>query len=177
MLKSRVLTDVLAQANSEGIKSTLLLNPDGALVGFAGGSESSARRDAAVAANVWVAYERHQGEGLAKRRGASLASAGSAANEAGAVASASHQVASPTQSSTSPGAVVGATGVPRDEEGLRSVVVVCENGTISMASVAGMLLCLVASDTVEFGVLKAKVCSHIPSKVPLTLQSFHRQRP
>ncbi|KAI9328550.1 hypothetical protein BDR26DRAFT_54154 [Obelidium mucronatum] len=143
MLKSRVLTEVLGQANSGGVKATLLLNPDGALVGFSGGSESEARQNAAVVSNIWVAYERHTGEGLASRR---------TQNNANAAITSSK---SPSGSSPS-SAVVGPMGVPKDEEGLRSVVVLLDHGKISMASVAGMLLCLIASEEVEFGMLKAK---------------------
>lgn len=36
-----------------------LLNPDGSLVSFAGGTEKEAKVISAVASNVWFAYERH----------------------------------------------------------------------------------------------------------------------
>ncbi|KAI8609182.1 hypothetical protein BC830DRAFT_1112722 [Chytriomyces sp. MP71] len=146
MLKSRVLTDVLSQGNSGGVHATLLLNPDGSLVAFSGGSDNDARKYAAVVSNVWVAYERHTGEGLASRRGQlrnNLVATASPAPLSGG-------------GSISPSSVVGPTGVPKDEEGLRSVMVLCEHGKISIASVSRMLLCLIASDEVEFGILKAK---------------------
>ncbi|ORY37813.1 hypothetical protein BCR33DRAFT_854565 [Rhizoclosmatium globosum] len=151
MLKSRVLTDVLSQANSNGVNATLLLNPDGGLVGFAGGTESEARKHAAVVSNIWVAYERHTGEGLSARRG----TGGNGSTGAGGTSVASI-TSFKSPSSSSPNSIVGPAGVPKDEEGLRSVVVQLEHGKISIASVAGKLLCLIANEQVEFGMLNAK---------------------
>ncbi|KAJ3347868.1 hypothetical protein HDU83_001693 [Entophlyctis luteolus] len=122
MLKARVLVDILAQPNSGGVETTLLLSPDGSVIGYAGTgcSEETARKYAAVASNVWVAYERHTGEGLAARRGMSDVALG------GRGLDAPMRTGSFTQLQNSPAAVVGPAGVPRDEEGLRSVVVQCE---------------------------------------------------
>ncbi|KAJ3266825.1 Ragulator complex protein lamtor2 [Chytriomyces hyalinus] len=135
-----------------GVKTTILFNPDGSLVAFAGGSDNDARKLAAVASNVWVAYERHTGEGLASRRGMGLLQPDGAAKPA----SLSPQPLLSASGSISPSSVVGPTGVPKDEEGLRSVMILCEMGKLSIASVSRMLLCLIASEEVEFGMLKAK---------------------
>ncbi|KAJ3245535.1 Ragulator complex protein lamtor2 [Chytriomyces hyalinus] len=152
MLKSKVLNKVLCQTNSGGVKTTILFNPDGSLVAFAGGSDNDARKLAAIASNVWVAYERHTGEGLASRRGMGLLQPDSIAKPA----SLSPQPLLSASGSISPSSVVGPTGVPKDEEGLRSVMILREMGKLSIASVSCMLLCLIASEEVEFGMLKAK---------------------
>ncbi|KAJ3100616.1 Ragulator complex protein lamtor2 [Phlyctochytrium planicorne] len=142
MLKSRVVSQVLAQANTGGVKTSLLLHVDGSLIAFSGGSDRDAKVVSAIASNIWVAYERHTGEGLAKRR-----------NNANGSGSKSGE----RERRTGEGlAVVGPTGVAKEEEGLKSVLVQCEFGKLSITNVSRMLLCLVAGEEVEFGMLKAK---------------------
>ena len=43
------------------------MNADGSLISFSGGTERDAKTVAAIVSNIWVAYERHTGEGLASR--------------------------------------------------------------------------------------------------------------
>ncbi|KAJ1559072.1 hypothetical protein HK405_012110 [Cladochytrium tenue] len=62
-----------------------------------------------------------------------------------------------TTARAEPPTIVGPTGVPKDEEGLTSVMILCENGKLSITYAHNMLLCLVADQDVEFGILKAKV--------------------
>ncbi|KAI9332917.1 hypothetical protein DFJ73DRAFT_55135 [Zopfochytrium polystomum] len=154
MLKVKVVRDVLAQANSGGVRTTMLLNADGTLIAFAGGTDRDAKTIAAVASNIWVAYEKHTGEGLASRRrrddstsidgrfdgAVSSARLDSRAKVRGRTnSSGMTSTTTGTQSgnsspnrkevgtaSSSPVSVVGPTGVPKDEEGLTSVMILCE---------------------------------------------------
>jgi predicted regulator of Ras-like GTPase activity (Roadblock/LC7/MglB family) len=59
MLKPRALTQVLAQANSDNVLSTLLLKKDGALLAYAGFDSKDARVTAAIASNIWASFERN----------------------------------------------------------------------------------------------------------------------
>ncbi|RKO84303.1 hypothetical protein BDK51DRAFT_42834 [Blyttiomyces helicus] len=59
MLKPKIISQVLQQANTGGVRATLLLKTDGSLLVFAGGTDRDAKVVAAVASNVWFAFERH----------------------------------------------------------------------------------------------------------------------
>lgn len=57
MVKPKVLTEVLSQANTGGILAALLVNPEGSLLAFSGYDEDNqCRITAAIATNTWHAY-------------------------------------------------------------------------------------------------------------------------
>ena len=58
MLKPKVLPQILLQANSEGVKSAIILNKEGSLLASSGEDMNSSQVVAAIAANIWSAYDK-----------------------------------------------------------------------------------------------------------------------
>lgn len=57
MLNPQDLTDILGQANTGGVQSTLLVNSHGALVAFSGIGDTAVKVKATVSNSIWSAYE------------------------------------------------------------------------------------------------------------------------
>lgn len=68
LLKPKSLNNVLAQANTNGVRCTLLLNHEGSLLAHAGGSNSDAITIAALASTIWKNYQRYGNSALHEDR-------------------------------------------------------------------------------------------------------------
>lgn len=68
LLKPKSLNNVLAQANTGGVRCTLLLNHEGSLLAHAGGSGNEAVTIAALASTIWKNYQRYGNSALHEDR-------------------------------------------------------------------------------------------------------------
>lgn len=68
LLKPKSLNNVLAQANTGGVKCTLLLNYEGSLLAHAGGTNNEAITIAALASTIWKNYQRYGNSALHEDR-------------------------------------------------------------------------------------------------------------
>lgn len=64
LLKPKSLNNVLAKANTGGVKCTLLLNHEGSLLAHAGGTRNEAVTIAALASTIWKNYQRYGNSAL-----------------------------------------------------------------------------------------------------------------
>lgn len=64
LLKPKSLNNVLAQANTGGVRCTLLLNLEGSLLAHAGNSNTEATTIAALASTIWKNYQRYGNSAL-----------------------------------------------------------------------------------------------------------------
>ncbi|KAG0233415.1 Ragulator complex protein lamtor2 [Actinomortierella wolfii] len=112
MLKPKLISQVLQQATTGGVKATMYINATpnpaqhtGSLLAFAAQSDREARIYGALTSNIWSIYSKH------------------------------------VKSETGP---------------LSFLMLECEEGKVAVSMVSSMILCLVAQEDVELGILKAK---------------------
>jgi len=68
LLKPKSLNNILAQANTGGVRCLLLLNLQGSLLAHAGGSSTEAITIAALASTIWRNYQRYGNSALHEDR-------------------------------------------------------------------------------------------------------------
>lgn len=68
LLKPKALNNILAQTNTGGIRCTLLLNYEGSLLAYAGGTNDEAITIAALASTIWKNYQRYGNSALHEDR-------------------------------------------------------------------------------------------------------------
>lgn len=64
LLRPKSLNNILAKANTNGVKCTLILNHEGSLLARAGGDSSEAVTIAALASTIWKNYQRYGNSAL-----------------------------------------------------------------------------------------------------------------
>ncbi|PAA51319.1 hypothetical protein BOX15_Mlig026703g1, partial [Macrostomum lignano] len=127
------VAQLLSQTNTDGVQSSLLLSLDGALLACSGyTADTDARVLAAIAANLWDTMER-----------CSVNGGGGGGNSSSSVGGPSSGVGAGAASSQAPA-------------GLQDMTVVCTNGSLYIAYVSSILLCLYANATVPLGMLRLK---------------------
>uniref|UniRef100_A0A8I6ALB3 Late endosomal/lysosomal adaptor, MAPK and MTOR activator 2 n=1 Tax=Rattus norvegicus TaxID=10116 RepID=A0A8I6ALB3_RAT len=143
MLRPKALTQVLSQANTGGVQSTLLLNNEGSLLAYSGYGDTDARVTAAIASNIWAAYDRNGNQAF---------------NE-----DSLKFILMDCMDQRNPG--------EGRNQGCQAECpsVLChshQEGRVAITRVANLLLCMYAKETVGFGMLKAKVSTFLCYKLP-----------
>ncbi|XP_028343895.1 ragulator complex protein LAMTOR2 isoform X1 [Physeter macrocephalus] len=127
MLRPKALTQVLSQANTGGVQSTLLLNNEGSLLAYSGYGDTDARVTAAIASNIWAAYDRNGNQAF---------------NEDNLKFILMDCMVDSEQL--------------RHHGSPRTFLIERTEGRVAITRVANLLLCMYAKETVGFGMLKAK---------------------
>ena len=142
MLCPTALKDILNQANTGGVDSTLLINKDGSVMAHSGNTtERHAMVTAAVASNVWGAYEK------AGRAANLTMSPSKTPNRRFHENGAEHHAHHPT------------SGGNNKESSLRHILLDCEEGRAGVAVVPGTeyIVSIFANTSCEQGLLKKKL--------------------
>uniref|UniRef100_A0A8C9I9U3 Ragulator complex protein LAMTOR2 n=1 Tax=Piliocolobus tephrosceles TaxID=591936 RepID=A0A8C9I9U3_9PRIM len=137
MLRPKALTQVLSQANTGGVQSTLLLNNEGSLLAYSGYGDTDARVTAAIASNIWAAYDRNGNQAFNEDNLKFILM--DCMTGFCHVAQAGLKLLAQAIHPPWPPEVMG-----------------LQEGRVAITRVANLLLCMYAKETVGFGMLKAK---------------------
>ncbi len=169
MLQPRVLPQIIQQANTNGIKSTLLLHSNGSLLSAYG--ENTKEMDklvSAIVSNVWNSYSKAGRNAFVN----STMSSSSAANQNFGDENDENFVEDDDENfddgddeNEEYGAQHGGSNLTVNNnnnnnkmvEKLQCLILDCEMGRLAIVGVSSkVILCLCAEKSVEFGMLKAK---------------------
>uniref|UniRef100_A0A7N5KP62 Ragulator complex protein LAMTOR2 n=2 Tax=Ailuropoda melanoleuca TaxID=9646 RepID=A0A7N5KP62_AILME len=141
MLRPKALTQVLSQANTGGVQSTLLLNNEGSLLAYSGYGDTDARVTAAIASNIWAAYDRNGNQAFNEDNLKFILM--DCMGLWGEPMIMTSTIWIGLCSFKTPSCVLHVTSWDKE-------------GRVAITRVANLLLCMYAKETVGFGMLKAK---------------------
>jgi predicted regulator of Ras-like GTPase activity (Roadblock/LC7/MglB family) len=163
MLQPRVLPKIIEQANTDGVKTTLLLKTNGSLLASAGGTKEMDKLVAAIVANVWSSYSKAGRTAFNAYQSQNQDSFNSSQQQKNFAYDEEddHHLDEeddmmddhhPHRSSST-----NQNNEPLITEKLSCLLVDCEAGRLAITGVSPkVILCLCADKQVEFGLLKAK---------------------
>lgn len=156
MLQPRALPKIIEQANTDGVKTTLLLNKNGSLLASVGSNKETDKLVAAIVANVWGSYTK-----------AGRTAFNPSSQQQDSFNQQNYGYEDDEEEEDHLGEdMIGEedqhhhnnhTSEPAILEKLSCLLIDCDAGRLAITGVSPkVILCLCAEKTVEFGMLKAK---------------------